>query len=121
MNEQCLDKAELARERKAAFEAGMKSGEANGEYSKKNLKDLQERVQAFEQASGVRIGDTWTWSCESPESIGKAVRLVLNGGHKETAREMERLREMAKHVLKVTDTLEQPEEELAVPCGNLRK
>lgn len=40
------------------------------------LKELQDKVSAFEKASGINISNTW----EKGEVIGRAVDFVLNGG-----------------------------------------
>lgn len=71
--EQSADEAEKAKIKSAAFEEGYKAGrEANRES--KQLQELQDKVRAFEEASGLHIQYGW----ESPRKIGEAVKRVLS-------------------------------------------
>ncbi len=65
-----------------------------GEFARQALKELQETVRKFEDASGVRIQDSW-----QREKIGPAVRLVLNGEVALQGERLAHLREAAARIL----------------------
>lgn len=63
------------------------------------LKDLQSRVEAFEQASGIKIANRW----ESAKDIGEAVRFVLTHNPKEHLTQLKWLSERLKDIAKGVD------------------
>lgn len=55
------------------------------ERDRKELDDLRKKVQAFEEASGLSIGNNWS---HKPYDVGKVVRFVLDGGFRSAEHEL---------------------------------
>lgn len=65
--------------------------------AREDLRLIQEQVNEFEKAAGLRIADRW--SHPQPEAMGRAVRYILDGGLKSERAELESLRARAKRAL----------------------
>lgn len=68
-------------------------------YRMIDLENMEARVKEFEAASGLDVAHGW----QSPEKIGRAVAVVLNGGLENYVREIERARDAAERLMKQAD------------------
>lgn len=88
---------------KARFDDGFKRGKETADvpaaYELTQLRKLREKVKEFEEASGVRIDG----GLYDGEKIGKAVRMVLSGEHKQMQRQLSSLREQAQRIVTALD------------------
>lgn len=82
-----------------ALEQGKKLGLEGGKLSRRmlegELNQLRERVQKFEQASGVSLLNSW----ESGGEIGRAVKMVLNRRHESEEGRLRRILDEAKKLV----------------------
>lgn len=81
-----------------ARDEGYKSGvsRANADYYEKQYKQLNEKVQAYEKASGLDIEYGW----KKPDKVGAIVKLLLDGNAG-----LKRILDTAKYNLSKTDDL----------------
>lgn len=89
----------LIKELQAEYERGRKNGEESSDRRHahdrvtRELKELRDKIEAFEKASGIDINRGWN----GPHEVGRAVKAVLKGG---TALDrMERVQRMAENML----------------------
>ncbi len=98
--EQSVDVAALEKARKDGMAVGEASARDSRAYEfariKGDLERLQEKVRAFEEASGVSISQRW----EKGEKIGQAVKTVLEGEHKQEPRKLAAIRKVCRGILK---------------------
>lgn len=85
--------AKLEAARAEGYEAGRSTRDTYAKYDLEGYKKLQEKVRAFEAASGLKISESW----RGGQEIGEAVQHVLNGT---VMRERNRLVATAKQILK---------------------
>lgn len=81
--------------RHQAYEAGRAAGQREANRQLDDLKTLQARVAAFEAASGLHIADGW----RGPENVGKAVRVILDGGIDAQVQRLQGLRNQTARLL----------------------
>jgi hypothetical protein len=72
--EQTVDADKLNEATAAGHKAGLESGREEGKWAREELAELRKTVQAFENASGVRLT-----GYSDGKHIGEAVRQVLSG------------------------------------------
>jgi len=82
----------------AARDKGYKEGSSRTQdaYYEKQYKELDEKVQSFEKASGLNIKYGWN----KPEKIGEVVKILLNGNAP-----LKRILDTAKYNLTKTEDL----------------
>lgn len=71
------------------------------DWFKKENVELKQRIKDFEEASGVSLGNPWSF--HGPDKIGEAVLAVLNGADKNIASRMHGLRHIAGEIVKTLD------------------
>lgn len=87
------------------YEAGIKHNKEGVQQARENatreLQDLKKSVYDFEKASGVTI-HSW-----DGQRIGEAVRIVLNGGHKQHALRIESMLTQARTLITSLESLKE--------------
>jgi hypothetical protein len=83
---------------KAARDEGYKQGSARTQdaYYEKHYKELYDKVEAFEKASGLNIQYGW----QKPDKIGEIVKILLDGNAP-----LKRILDTAKYNLSKTEDL----------------
>jgi hypothetical protein len=89
-----IDAAELNKAREEGYKSGV--SRTNADYYEKQYKELDEKVHAFEKASGLTIQYGWS----KPEKVGAIVKLLLDG-----QAPLKRILDTAKYNLTKTDDL----------------
>lgn len=89
---------------KTAFAEAEKRGEEHADWSAKraieDLKELREKLEVFEKASGVKITDCWP---EKYGNIGAAVKTVLESRAGEALDQVKKLKITALNIAKFCD------------------
>ncbi len=85
-------------------EIGKDEGERNTKASQRRVKELEQAIVDFEQASGVGIS---TWQSDK---IGEAVKMVMNGGIKRRISYAPNVRTLGEQLLKLADELDSLQE-----------
>lgn len=83
----------------AATAAGVERGGWRMKELQENVGDLNKVINEFETASGVRIRDPWTHT----DDIGKTVRDVLAGKHRDAQDALKKLKVSAANIAKFID------------------
>lgn len=83
-----------------ARKSGAESSNIYLKREEEKVKEMTDRIVAFEKASGVRLDN---WSVEHNKDIGVAVRAVLDGKDKKVHERLVELRKRAAGILKYID------------------
>lgn len=90
---------QIQRAREEAFEDAKGRYEREAAQSRNAFEALREKVWAFEQEAGVRIGDQWG---DDPRRVGAAVRMVLSG-QSDLEVQLDRLRRLRVEAQSIAD------------------
>lgn len=110
-----IEQGAAAKQIDKAREEGKEIGRNERAYELKNLRELAERVKAFEKASGIVLDPSnymsrFTW--KDPTQIGAAVLSVLGEGE-EIAKNMREIQRAAQQVLEIVNQALKPDKQVA--------